>query len=74
MTLYSRSDSQNFFMPNQHLDTRFDGVTIYCGHYTAYMGGSSDFELVFSHDELRVTEEYRILVSYELIPVIALEN
>jgi hypothetical protein len=71
---YSRDNNQSLFQHDQHLVPHFDGVPLYCGYHTDYMGGSSDFELMFSHNYLMVTKEYRILVSYELIPVIAWSN
>ncbi|MBT6874410.1 MAG: hypothetical protein HOA28_04180 [Euryarchaeota archaeon] len=74
MRIYSRDNSQILFDRDGYFNTHFDGVPLYCGYNTDYLGGLSDFELVFSHDYLLVEKEYRIMVSYELIPVIALGN
>jgi hypothetical protein len=48
-----------------------DGISWYCGSNTQIIGGEEDMDVVIYAQDLRRDYDYRLLFSYELIPVIA---
>ena len=48
-----------------------DGISWYCGSNTQIIGGEEDMDVVIYAQNLRPDYDYRLLFSYELIPVIA---